>query len=68
MESVGEYTDSTEGIFIRVSSPLSVVVETEWKIINRDEGLELMYNSKVAYSRALVSFVKGGWEDRCKAC
>ncbi|KAH7309339.1 hypothetical protein BKA65DRAFT_576115 [Rhexocercosporidium sp. MPI-PUGE-AT-0058] len=63
VESMGEYTDLREGVFIRVSSPLSVVAETEWKVMNRNGDLEVGYESKIFCSRALVSLVKGRYNE-----
>lgn len=63
MESVGQYTDLKEGIFMRFLNPLSIIVETEWKVISGNGGLELGYESKVSCSRALLALVKGQYDE-----
>jgi hypothetical protein len=61
--SDGEFTDIRDGVFVRLRSPLSVVMETFWKIKEVEgeaEGgvLELAEEVTIKCSRLLVGLVR----------
>ena len=64
--SVYEFTDTEDGVFVRIRSPLSVVLDTIWSITGEDGSLEMVEEATITCSRLLVPFVKsqceGGWE------
>ncbi len=65
--SVYEFTDTEDGVFVRIRSPLAVVLDTIWTITGEDGSLEMVEEATIVCSRLLVSFVKsqceGGWEE-----
>lgn len=65
--STYEITDTADGLFVRIKSPLSIVMDTVWEIREVEGGgLELFENIEIRCSRLLVGVVKsqceGGWE------
>lgn len=68
--STFEFTLIRDGLFVRIRSPLSIVMDTIWSIREVDEGgekgLELVQDVTIQCSRLLIGFVKGqcenGWE------
>ncbi|KAM7192305.1 hypothetical protein V8F33_008443 [Rhypophila sp. PSN 637] len=70
--STYEVTDTRAGLFVRIKSPLSIVMDTVWEIQevegSADEAgvLELVEDIEIRCSRLLVGVVKsqceGGWE------
>jgi hypothetical protein len=64
--STYEFTDLERGLFVRIRSPLSVVMETVWEIDGEDGGeLELVETAVFTCSRLLAPVVRsqceGGW-------
>ncbi|KAH8891901.1 hypothetical protein GQ53DRAFT_686599 [Thozetella sp. PMI_491] len=63
--STYEFTDTEDGIFVRIRSPLKVVLDTIWTIQGEDGQLEMVEDANIECSRVLVSVVKsqceGGW-------
>jgi hypothetical protein len=63
IDSIAEYTNVENGIFIRTRSPLSVVIETEWSIKDTNNGdIELIRHTMISCSRVLFNIVKGQCE------
>lgn len=70
--STYEMTDTPAGVYVRIRSPLSIVMDTTWSIVEGDEGegggprLELVEEIVIYCSRLLVGTVKGlcegGWQ------
>ena len=73
--STYEFVDVQDGVFVRIRSPLSVVMETFWEVRAVDakengdggeKGLELVEDVTIRCSRLLVGLVKkeceNGWE------
>ncbi|KAM7205488.1 hypothetical protein V8F20_003072 [Naviculisporaceae sp. PSN 640] len=66
--STYEITDTADGLFVRILSPLSIVMDTIWAIRDAEDGdgLELYENIEIRCSRLLVGVVKsqceGGWQ------
>ncbi|ROW12207.1 hypothetical protein VMCG_00349 [Cytospora schulzeri] len=65
VESTYEFTNTELGLFVRIKSPLNVVMDTVWEIRESDSGLELVEDSNIKCSRLLIGVVKslneGGW-------
>jgi hypothetical protein len=70
--STYEFTDIRDGLFVRIRSPLSVVMDTFWEVGEVDgdgdgeKGLELVEDVTIQCSRLLIGIVRGqcenGWE------
>ncbi|KAK4162557.1 hypothetical protein QBC43DRAFT_321661 [Cladorrhinum sp. PSN259] len=68
--STFEFTDIDTGLFVRVRSPMGIVIDTIWEVRKVEEGqeeqLELVENVTVRCSRFLVGMVKNqcesGWK------
>ncbi|KAK0731786.1 hypothetical protein B0H67DRAFT_549485 [Lasiosphaeris hirsuta] len=65
--STYEFTDITHGVFARIRSPLSVVLDTLWEIKEGEAGgLELVEAATISCSRLLLGVVKSqcenGWQ------
>jgi hypothetical protein len=64
--STYEFTDISDGLFVRIRSPLSVVMETVWTIKGEDGQLELVEDVSINCSRLLVGVVRSqcesGWQ------
>ena len=65
--STYEFTDISKGVFVRIRSPLGVVMDTVWEIKENDKGrLELVEDIFINCSKLLVGVVKsqceGGWQ------
>ncbi|KXX78711.1 hypothetical protein MMYC01_204580 [Madurella mycetomatis] len=66
--STYEFTDIRDGVFVRIRSPLSIVMDTFWEVREvdgegEDQGLELVEDLTIRCSRLLVGIVKGQCED-----
>ncbi|KAI1082977.1 hypothetical protein F5B20DRAFT_578052 [Whalleya microplaca] len=64
-----EFADFAEGLWVRIHSPLGVVMETTWKIRERTgggEGLELVEDVEISCSKLLLGIVKGQVEGNWK--
>ncbi|KAK4157859.1 hypothetical protein C8A00DRAFT_11372, partial [Chaetomidium leptoderma] len=76
--STFEFTLIRDGLFVRIRSPLSIVMDTFWQIREVDEGggderkgngkgkgkgLELVQDVTIQCSRLLIGFVKGQCEN-----
>lgn len=64
--STYEFTDITEGVFVRIKGPLSIVMDTLWEIKEREDGtLELEEDIVINCSRFLIGMVssecENGW-------
>ncbi|EJT75480.1 hypothetical protein GGTG_05413 [Gaeumannomyces tritici R3-111a-1] len=67
--STNEITDIEAGLFVRIRSPMAVVMDTFWEIraVEGEEGAwELVEEITISASRLIVGLVKslceGGWE------
>lgn len=66
--STFEFTDVDTGLFVRVKSPMGIIIDTLWEVKEGEgsQGLELTENVTVTCSRFLVGAVKGqcesGWK------
>ncbi|KAK3393218.1 hypothetical protein B0H63DRAFT_516415 [Podospora didyma] len=65
--STWETTDITNGIFVRIKGPMSIVMDTIWEIRAGEDGaLELAEEVTITCSRLLLGIVKseceGGWD------
>ncbi|KAI1499181.1 hypothetical protein F5X99DRAFT_294120 [Biscogniauxia marginata] len=56
-----EFVDFADGLWVRLRSPMGVVMETVWTVRERggDDGLELVEDVKISCSRLLLGIVKG---------
>lgn len=64
--STYEITKTTNGLFVRIKSPMSIVMDTVWEIkAGKDGALEIFEEIEITCSRLLVGVVKsqcdGGW-------
>lgn len=64
--STYEMTDTPAGVFVRIRSPMSIVMDTTWTVAEDSEGrLELVEEIVIYCSRLLINTVKGlcesGW-------
>lgn len=63
--STYEMTNIADGVFVRIKSPMSVVMDTIWTIQGEGEELELVEDVAIRCSKLLVGTVKGlcesGW-------
>ncbi|KAK0655686.1 hypothetical protein B0T16DRAFT_451328 [Cercophora newfieldiana] len=66
--STYEITDITDGVFVRIKSPMSISMDTMWEVKESEEGqgrLELVEHIEIRCSRLLMGLVKGecemGW-------
>ncbi|KAB5551306.1 hypothetical protein GE09DRAFT_168713 [Coniochaeta sp. 2T2.1] len=63
--STYEFTDTGKGVFVRIRSPLNVVMETVWEVKEEGDQLELVENVSFTCSRLLAPVVRsqceGGW-------
>ena len=61
-----EFTDMERGLFVRIKSPLSVVMDTVWEIQGEEGQLELVETIAFTCSRLLAPVVRsqceGGWQ------
>lgn len=65
--STSEVVDLERGIFVRLRSPLSIVMETVWEVREVEGGgLELVEESAISCSRLLAGIVKGQCEANWK--
>ncbi|KAL1895198.1 hypothetical protein Sste5346_005343 [Sporothrix stenoceras] len=65
--STYEMTDTPAGVYVRIRSPMSIVMDTTWTIIDGEDGkLELVEEIVIYCSRLLIGTVKGlcegGWQ------
>ena len=59
VESTTDFTDLEAGVYVRLRSPLSVVMETEWKVKEGDTGgLEIFRESTISCSSFLMPVAK----------
>ncbi|KAI1765323.1 hypothetical protein GGR53DRAFT_268281 [Hypoxylon sp. FL1150] len=69
-----ELVDVKDGLFVRIRSPLSVVMETRWYVRERERGedvegegeLELVEDCEITCSKLLVGIVKGQVDNNWK--
>ncbi|KAK4105905.1 hypothetical protein N658DRAFT_417058 [Parathielavia hyrcaniae] len=66
--STYEFTDIRDGVFVRIRSPLSIVMDTFWEVREVDgdgdgEGLELVEDMTISCSRLLMGLVRGQCEN-----
>lgn len=64
VESRYEFTDVERGLFCRIKSPLSVLMDALWEIREAEdgEGLELVEEADIRCSKLLIGIVKGQCE------
>lgn len=67
VESAYEFTDIGSGLFVRIKSPLNVVMDTTWEIREDGGGLELVEDSNIKCSKLLIGIVKSLNEGGCKS-
>lgn len=69
VESKYEFTNVERGLFCRLRSPLSVVLEALWEIRDAEDGdgLELVEEADITASKMLVGIVKGQSESGGKS-
>lgn len=69
VESKYEFTNVEHGLFCRLRSPLSVVLEALWEIRDAEDGdgLELVEEAEITASKMLVGIVKGQSESGGKS-
>lgn len=65
--STYEMTDTPGGVYVRIRSPMSIVMDTTWTIVDGADGkLELVEEIVIYCSRLLINTVKGlcegGWQ------
>jgi hypothetical protein len=64
--STYEFTDLERGAFVRIRSPMGIVMDTVWTIQSEGEGLMLVEDITIRCSRLLMGVVKAtceaGWE------
>lgn len=59
VESTNEYVNLEKGVFVRLYSPLNVVMETVWTVReNENGGIDLVEDVLIKASRLLVGTVK----------
>lgn len=62
--STYEFAKLDTGLFVRIKSPLSMVMETVWEIKEgADGGLEIVENVEISCSRLLIGIAKGQCEN-----
>ncbi|KAK3341730.1 hypothetical protein B0T25DRAFT_574074 [Lasiosphaeria hispida] len=61
--STYEFTDIADGVFARIRSPLSVVLDTLWEVKQGAAGLELVEAATITCSKLLVGVVKSQCEN-----
>jgi hypothetical protein len=64
--STYEFTDIRDGLFVRIRSPLSIVMDTFWQIreVEGEDGLlELVEDVNIQCSRLLIGLVKSQCEN-----
>lgn len=64
--STEEFVDTGEGVWVRIRSPMGVVMETRWSVREggKDEGgLELVEDVLINCSRLVIGIVKGQVEN-----
>ena len=68
--STSQIVNLERGIFVRLRSPLSIVMETVWEVRevegSEDGALEIVEESVIACSRFLAGIVKGQCETNWK--
>ncbi|PSR82733.1 hypothetical protein BD289DRAFT_437010 [Coniella lustricola] len=64
VESTYEFTDVERGLFCRIRSPLSIVMEALWEVREAEdgEGLEIVEEADIKCSRLLMGVVKSQTE------
>lgn len=64
--STYEFTNISNGVFVRIRSPMSVVMDTIWEIKGEEGQLELVEDVDINCSMLLVSIVRSqcenGWQ------
>ncbi|TGJ80632.1 hypothetical protein E0Z10_g8128 [Xylaria hypoxylon] len=61
-----EFVDHDEGIWVRIRSPLGVVMETRWSVRENSGALELVEDVLINCSRLVIGIVKGQVENNWK--
>jgi len=63
--STYEFTNITDGVFVRIKSPMSISMDTVWLVKHGEDGkLELTETLSISCSRLLMGLVKAeceGW-------
>ncbi|KAK0728980.1 hypothetical protein B0T21DRAFT_204236 [Apiosordaria backusii] len=62
--STYEFIDITNGVFVRIKSPMGIVMDTVWQVRERkDGGWDLVEDLEIRCNRLLVGVVKGQCEE-----
>jgi hypothetical protein len=62
--STYEFTNIAEGVFVRIKSPMSIVMDTVWEIKPDADGkLELVEDIAISCSRLLIGVVRSQCEN-----
>jgi hypothetical protein len=64
--SASEFTNLDTGVFVRLKSPLAILMETVWEI-KGEEKLEMVESVRISCSRLLIGTVKGQCEANWRA-
>ncbi|KAM0283649.1 hypothetical protein ACHAQH_002428 [Verticillium albo-atrum] len=64
--STYEFTNLADGLFVRIRSPMSIVLETVWSIEGEGEGPEMKETVTIKCSRLLVGVIRGQCEGNWK--
>ncbi|KAK0624701.1 hypothetical protein B0T17DRAFT_250452, partial [Bombardia bombarda] len=65
--STYEFTRLANGIFVRIKSPMAIVMDTVWEVKEGKEGLEMVEDVEIRCSRLLMGVVKGQCEGNWRA-
>ncbi|KAK4180770.1 hypothetical protein QBC36DRAFT_228887 [Triangularia setosa] len=61
--STYEFTDITNGVFVRIKSPMGIVMDTIWQVREKEGVCELVEDLEIRCNRLLVGVVKGQCEE-----
>ncbi|KAK3335749.1 hypothetical protein B0T19DRAFT_407341 [Cercophora scortea] len=56
--STYEFTNMNNGVFVRIKSPMSIVMDNRWEIQGEDDALELVEDTAISCSRLLLGIMK----------
>lgn len=66
VESTYEFVNTEKGVFVRIRSPLGVMMETVWEVREKDGEWQMLEDVVIKCSRLLMGTVKGtceaGWK------
>ncbi|KAM0332392.1 hypothetical protein ACHAQA_002671 [Verticillium albo-atrum] len=64
--STYEFTNLADGLFVRIRSPMGIVLETVWSITEEGDGHQMREEVTIKCSRFLVGVIKGQCEGNWK--